>query len=41
MTHTLAMEWAQYGVRINSVSPGLTNTEMTHWFPKNLVGSND
>lgn len=21
MTHTLAMEWAQYGIRMNSVSP--------------------
>jgi NAD(P)-dependent dehydrogenase (short-subunit alcohol dehydrogenase family) len=26
MTHTLAMEWAQYGIRVNSVSPGLVNT---------------
>jgi NAD(P)-dependent dehydrogenase (short-subunit alcohol dehydrogenase family) len=22
MTHTLAMEWAEHGIRVNSVSPG-------------------
>ncbi|KAF1924615.1 NAD(P)-binding protein [Didymella exigua CBS 183.55] len=31
MTHTLAMEWAQYGIRVNSVSPGLVKTAMTYW----------
>jgi len=30
MTHTLAMEWAKYGIRVNSVSPGLVNTAMTY-----------
>lgn len=34
MTHTLAMEWAQYGIRVNSVSPGLVNTAMTYWVPQ-------
>lgn len=34
MTHTLAMEWAQYNVRVNSVSPGLVNTAMTYWVPQ-------
>ncbi|EMD60456.1 hypothetical protein GGP41_000772 [Bipolaris sorokiniana] len=31
MTHTLAMEWAQYNIRVNSVSPGLVKTAMTYW----------
>ncbi|GAB7365420.1 hypothetical protein MBLNU230_g6498t1 [Neophaeotheca triangularis] len=34
MTHTLAMEWAQYSIRVNSVSPGLVNTAMTYWVPQ-------
>ncbi|RMY82769.1 hypothetical protein D0861_07741 [Hortaea werneckii] len=34
MTHTLAMEWAQYGIRVNSVSPGLVKTAMTYWVPQ-------
>jgi NAD(P)-dependent dehydrogenase (short-subunit alcohol dehydrogenase family) len=28
------MEWAQYGIRVNSVSPGLVNTAMTYWVPQ-------
>jgi NAD(P)-dependent dehydrogenase (short-subunit alcohol dehydrogenase family) len=31
LVHTLAMEWAQYGIRVNSVSPGLVKTAMTYW----------
>jgi hypothetical protein len=34
MTHTLAMEWAKYGIRVNSVSPGLVKTAMTYWVPQ-------
>ncbi|ETS81507.1 hypothetical protein PFICI_06509 [Pestalotiopsis fici W106-1] len=34
MTHTLAMEWAKYGIRVNSVSPGLVRTAMTYWVPQ-------
>lgn len=34
MTHTLAMEWAQYGIRVNSVLPGLVKTAMTYWVPQ-------
>lgn len=28
------MEWAKYGIRVNSVSPGLVNTAMTYWVPQ-------
>ncbi|KAF2249209.1 NAD(P)-binding protein [Trematosphaeria pertusa] len=34
MVHTLAMEWAQYNIRVNSVSPGLVKTAMTYWVPQ-------
>ncbi|KAF1987135.1 NAD(P)-binding protein [Aulographum hederae CBS 113979] len=34
MAHTLAMEWAKYNIRVNSVSPGLVNTAMTYWVPQ-------
>jgi NAD(P)-dependent dehydrogenase (short-subunit alcohol dehydrogenase family) len=29
MTHTLAMEWATHGIRVNSISPGFVRTQMT------------
>ncbi|KAL8867746.1 MAG: hypothetical protein Q9174_005459 [Haloplaca sp. 1 TL-2023] len=29
MAHTLAMEWAQHNIRVNSVSPGFVRTQMT------------
>lgn len=31
MTHTLAMEWAQHGIRVNSISPGFIKTAMTYF----------
>jgi NAD(P)-dependent dehydrogenase (short-subunit alcohol dehydrogenase family) len=31
ITHTLAMEWAQHGIRVNSVSPGFVKTAMTYF----------
>ncbi|KAK4508445.1 hypothetical protein PRZ48_002183 [Zasmidium cellare] len=31
MTHTLAMEWAKHGIRINSISPGFVKTAMTYY----------
>ncbi|KAK3647492.1 hypothetical protein LTR56_007986 [Elasticomyces elasticus] len=30
MAHTLAMEWAEYGIRVNSISPGFVRTAMTY-----------
>ena len=38
LTKSLAVEWAQYGIRVNSISPGYIKTEMTlsamkHLFP--------
>ncbi|KAF2770992.1 NAD(P)-binding protein [Teratosphaeria nubilosa] len=34
MTHTLAMEWAQHGIRVNSISPGFVKTAMTYYVKK-------
>ncbi|KAH9892114.1 hypothetical protein F4778DRAFT_325788 [Xylariomycetidae sp. FL2044] len=31
MTHTLAMEWAQHGIRVNSISPGFVKTALTYY----------
>ncbi|KAK4547361.1 hypothetical protein LTR36_001017 [Oleoguttula mirabilis] len=30
MAHTLAMEWAEHGIRVNSISPGFVKTAMTY-----------
>ncbi|ATY66314.1 Sorbose reductase SOU1 [Cordyceps militaris] len=34
MTHTLAMEWAKYGIRVNSISPGFVKTALTYYVEK-------
>jgi NAD(P)-dependent dehydrogenase (short-subunit alcohol dehydrogenase family) len=34
MTHTLAMEWAKHGIRVNSISPGFVKTAMTYYVEK-------
>ncbi|KAF2489688.1 short chain alcohol dehydrogenase [Lophium mytilinum] len=34
MTHTLAMEWAAHGIRVNSISPGFVKTAMTYYVEK-------
>lgn len=31
MTHTLAMEWAQYGIRVNCISPGFVKTALRYY----------
>jgi NAD(P)-dependent dehydrogenase (short-subunit alcohol dehydrogenase family) len=31
MAHTLAMEWAKHGIRVNSISPGFVRTAMTYY----------
>ncbi|KAL1955184.1 hypothetical protein VTO42DRAFT_8949 [Malbranchea cinnamomea] len=31
MTHTLAMEWAKHGIRVNCISPGFVRTAMTYY----------
>ncbi|MFC1948436.1 SDR family oxidoreductase, partial [Chloroflexota bacterium] len=39
LTKSIALEWAVYGIRVNSISPGYMKTEMTlstmeHLFPE-------
>ena len=34
ITHTLAMEWAKHGIRVNSISPGFVKTAMTYYVEK-------
>lgn len=36
MTRSLALEWAEYGVRVNSISPGYIGTPMSADTPKEL-----
>ncbi len=36
MTRSLAVEWAKYGIRVNSLSPGYINTPMSVDTPKEL-----
>ncbi|KAM3525319.1 hypothetical protein MY4038_007364 [Beauveria bassiana] len=41
MTHTLAMEWAQYGIRVNSISPGFVRTALTYYIEKDPEWGNN
>ncbi|KAF2269724.1 short-chain dehydrogenase [Lojkania enalia] len=34
MAHTLSMEWAKHGIRVNSISPGFVRTQMTYFVDK-------
>jgi len=38
LTRSLAVEWAQHNIRVNSVSPGYTATEMTMTVPEYHAG---
>jgi len=38
LTRSLAVEWAKYNVRVNSISPGYTLSEMTRQFPQYFDG---
>ncbi len=37
MTKTLAIEWAQHGIRINAVAPGVVRTTGTNQYPPELL----
>lgn len=37
LTKCLAVELAEYGIRVNSISPGYTRTAMSENVPKNLI----
>lgn len=39
LTHALALEAAPYGVRVNSVSPGFVDTDMTRRLPREAINA--
>jgi len=34
LPHTLAMEWAEHGIRVNSISPGFVKTALRYYVEK-------
>ena len=39
LTHALALEAAPYGVRVNSISPGFVDTDMTKHLPQDFISA--
>ncbi|HUC27622.1 MAG TPA: 3-oxoacyl-ACP reductase family protein [Streptosporangiaceae bacterium] len=39
LTHALALEAAPYGVRVNSISPGFVDTDMTRRLPREAINA--
>lgn len=40
LTRTMAVEWARYGVRVNSIAPGYYSTDMADEFLESAAGKN-
>ena len=38
MTHSLALEWSRYAIRVNAIAPGFINTDMNREFFKTEAG---
>ena len=38
MTHSLALEWSRYAIRVNAIAPGFIDTDMNREFFKTKAG---